>query len=87
MKAQLYLDVDYTELNHKIGEYRKQNENKMPYLIMNEFTLRVLEINWTRKDIFKDIEDIEKKDGYVGMYMGCKIMIDNDLVMGEIDIR
>lgn len=76
--------INLDVLEDKIDEYVRKN-NESPYIFMNEDTADA--IAYTYEVIPHTHRNVTYKNGIVGRYCGYKVFLDNDLKLGEIEIR
>lgn len=82
MKLHINTEQDLAQLDRQIDSYDVGNHYP-PYIICSEDTKQFL---YKHKDRFSMIKDIEEYQG-LDMYYICKIIVDNTLPFGEIEIR
>lgn len=81
------LNVDIKRINNGIDQYCAINsENLMPYLICSEETEKLI---ISQCCVCGSKEGLERfnKEPKISAYCGCKILNDNSLKLGEIEIR
>lgn len=72
--------IDQDKLDITIDRF-DENPPVIPYLIMNNDTAVILNEE-LGKTFFHQVVS-----GPLGMYRGCKVLIDNSLEFGEVDVR
>ena len=72
--------IDQNKLDTTIDRF-DENPPVIPYLIMNNDTAVILSEE-LGKTFFHQVVS-----GPLGMYRGCKVLIDNSLEFGEVDVR
>lgn len=84
MKKNIFnIDIDFAELNDRIEEFSIV-ENVDPYLVMSKDTAKVIANQCCE---FAVDTSSMKETGRLGKYKGYKILIDNDLSVGDVDVR
>ena len=93
------LKIDDVKLKKQIDGFQELYE-KLPYIVCSEKTFDKLEED--RDDVFKipmlnnnvvlkieglEVKTIHKKDYSKAMYYGCHVLINNELSLGEIEVR
>lgn len=76
--------ADFGKLNYEIDSYQVTTGETNPYLFMNKNTVNTI-INSYKE--FNISPYKIHKDDCIGCYKGYKVFIDNDLKLGEIEIR
>lgn len=79
------LTIDTNRINEGIDLFNANNRGKSPYVICSEETVKLIV---SKCSILGSREGIEKfkNNGMVGAYCGCKILNDNSLKLGEVEI-
>lgn len=75
---------DFGKLNYEIDSYQAMTGEIKPYLFMNKNTVDTI-INSYKE--FNISPYKIHKDDCIGCYTGYKVFIDNDLKLGEIEVR
>jgi hypothetical protein len=80
------LTIDTNRINEGIDRFYMINRGKTPYVICSEETVKLI---ISKCSIIGSKEGIEnfKNEGKIGAYCGCKILNDNSLKLGEVEIR
>ncbi len=82
------LSIDTTKIINEINRIKGSlaTLNKMPYIICSEDTEKLIISECIIFDSPADINNFKNKER-ISKFCGCKILIDNSLKLGEIDIR
>lgn len=84
MKLHINTEQDLVQLDRQIDSYDALNHYH-PFLICSEETKHIL-LDKYKKNRFPMIKDLERYQE-PDMYYICKVIIDNTLPFGEIEIR
>lgn len=77
------ISYDISKIHKEIAIYKALHLNKSPYIICSEDTLRLILSIIDPEKIY-----IYAKDNtVVRTFIGCKVLEDNSLNLGEIEIR
>lgn len=84
MKQNIFdIKIDFKELDNEIKEF-VNTQNSDPYLIMSKDTAKVITNQCCKFRV--DLSNI-KEYGRLRQYKGYKVLIDDDLSIGDVDIR
>lgn len=73
--------INQDKLDSTIDTYDTVHHDQIAYLIMNSDTATIVNEE-LGKQYFNHVVG-----GPLGMYRGCKVLIDNSLEFGEVDVR
>ena len=74
--------VDKDKLDDAIDTYDTLYHNQIAYLIMNTETAKIL-----NDQICEEYYSGQVLKAPLGIYRGCKVLIDESLEFGEVDVR
>lgn len=70
----------------EISDYISKNNQRKPYLIMNNATAVALNNVYNFVDKLPEKFNILCDDGFIGKFKECKVYTDNNLKFGEVDL-
>lgn len=89
MKSTIIETQIYTLKLDKDIQFFTATHGFKPYLFMNKETCNAMEVPIIKEGdcISIDREALKLENGYLAKYKGHKIIIDDDIPFGEVDIR